>query len=146
MSSRGPTAFAAGAIISIALNPFVFRAIDPIEAWTLARSALARALTRRDDPLAELPMSVPSSEVTGHTVLVGHGTVGSRVRAGLDATGTRVVVAEVNREIVEALRSRGVHAVAGDAGDPEVLIQAHIARAAQLIVTAPDAIAARKII
>jgi CPA2 family monovalent cation:H+ antiporter-2 len=146
MTDDGYDLVIAGAIISIALNPFVFRAIDPIEAWTLARSALARALTRRDDPLAELPMSVPSSEVTGHTVLVGHGTVGSRVRAGLDATGTRVVVAEVNREIVEALRSRGVHAVAGDAGDPEVLIQAHIARAAQLIVTAPDAIAARKMI
>jgi CPA2 family monovalent cation:H+ antiporter-2 len=146
MSDDGYDLVIAGAIISIALNPFVFRATDPIQAWTLARSELARTLTRRDDPLAELPMSVPSSELTGHTVLVGHGTVGSRVRAGLDAAGTRVVVAEVNREIVEALRSRGVHAVAGDAGDPDVLVQAHIARAAQLIVTAPDAIAARKMI
>jgi CPA2 family monovalent cation:H+ antiporter-2 len=146
MTDDGYDLVIAGAIISIALNPFVFRAIDPIQAWTLARSELARTLTRRDDPLAELPMSVPSSELTGHTVLVGHGTVGSRVRAGLDAAGTRVVVAEVNREIVEALRSQGIHAIAGDAGDPDVLVQAHIARASQLIVTAPDAIAARKMI
>jgi len=39
-----------------------------------------------------------------------------------------------------------VHAVAGDAADPAVLIQAHIARADRLIITSPDPIAARTMV
>jgi CPA2 family monovalent cation:H+ antiporter-2 len=136
----------AGALISISANPFVFRLIEPVQAWIRERSWLARALERPDDPLAELPASVPSREVTGHTLLVGYGSVGARIAAGLRATGLRMVVAEVNREIVEDLRSAGVHAVAGDAGDPAVLIQAHIARADRLIITSPDPIAARTMV
>jgi CPA2 family monovalent cation:H+ antiporter-2 len=136
----------AGALISISMNAFVFRMIEPIQSWVRERSWLARALERPDDPLAELPASVPSREVTGHTLLVGYGSIGARIAAGLRATGLRVVVAEVNREIVEDLRATGVHAVAGDAADPAVLIQAHIARADRLIITSPDPIAARTMV
>jgi CPA2 family monovalent cation:H+ antiporter-2 len=41
---------------------------------------------------------------------------------------------------VESLRAKGLPSVAGDAVEPEVLIQAHIARAAMLIVAMPDAV------
>ena len=40
------------------------------------------------------------------------------------------VVAEQNRELVEQLRAADMPAVAGNAAEPAVLIQAHIARAA----------------
>jgi len=132
----------AGAIISISVNPFVFRMIEPIQVWVRARSRLAQALERPDDPLAELPATVPSTEVTGHTIVVGHGAVGARVAAALGQQGVRLVVAEQNRELVEDLRRQGVHAVAGDAADPAVLIQAHVARAARLVITPPDPVAA----
>jgi len=49
------------------------------------------------------------------------------------------VVAEQDREQVEALRAAGVAAVSGDASTPTVLVQAHIARAALLVITVPDA-------
>jgi CPA2 family monovalent cation:H+ antiporter-2 len=49
------------------------------------------------------------------------------------------VVAEQNRELVEGLRKQGIAAVSGNAGDPAVLIQAHIARAAMLVIATPDA-------
>ncbi len=45
----------AGALLSIALNPALFSVVDPLRRWILARSALARRLEARDDPLAELP-------------------------------------------------------------------------------------------
>jgi hypothetical protein len=48
----------AGALISIALNPFVFNAIEPVQRWIRARSPLAKAVERSNDPLAELPMSI----------------------------------------------------------------------------------------
>ena len=37
-------------------------------------------------------------------------------------------------------------AVCGDAAEAEVLIQSHIARAAALVVTVPDAVAARRMV
>ena len=136
----------AGAFISITLNPFVFKIIEPAQAWIRSRSKLARVLERTDDPLAELPMTVASSYVTNHVVVVGYGRVGRRIGEALAEQRVPLVVAEQNREMVEALRKRGIHAVAGDAADPAVLIQAHIARAAMLVIAVPDTLRARRMI
>jgi len=136
----------AGAFISITLNPLVFKIIEPAQAWIRSRSSLARVLERVDDPLAELPMTVASSYVTNHVVVVGYGRVGGRIGEALAEQRVPLVVAEQNRETVEGLRKRGIHAVAGDAADPAVLIQAHIARAAMLVIAVPDTLRARRMI
>ena len=91
-------------------------------------------------------MTVHSDYVTGHVVLVGHGRVGRRIGEALAAQGLRLVVADENRELIEKLRERGIHAVAGDASDPAVLIQAHIARAFMLVIATPDTFHVRKMI
>ena len=136
----------AGAFISITLNPLVFRIIEPAQTWIRARSKLALLLERADDPLAELPTTVASSYVTSHVVLVGYGRVGRYMGEALAKKRTPLVVAEQNREAVEGLRKRGIHAVAGDASEPAVLIQAHIARAAMLVIAVPDTLRARRMI
>ena len=136
----------AGAFISITLNTLVFQVIEPVQAWIRSRSKLARVLERTDDPLAELPMTVASSYVTSHVVLVGYGRVGRHIGEALTEQGLALVVAEQNREIVEGLRKRGIHAVAGDAAEPAVLIQAHIARATMLVIAVPDTLRARRMI
>jgi CPA2 family monovalent cation:H+ antiporter-2 len=146
LPTEGQSLILAGAILSIAINPLVFEAIEPAQTWIRSRSKLARDLERRDDPLAELPMSVPSSVVTGHVVLVGYGRVGRRIAEALAEKGLTFVVTEQNREVVERLRERGFHAVAGDAAEPAVLIQAHIARAGMLVIAIPDVFAARKML
>ena len=48
--------------------------------------------------------------------------------------------------MVEQLREQGVAAVSGDASDPAVLIQAHIARAAMLVIATPDTFGVRKMV
>jgi CPA2 family monovalent cation:H+ antiporter-2 len=136
----------AGAILSIAANPLVFQVIEPAQTWIRKRSKLARDLERRTDPLAELPMTVDSSHVTGHVVVVGHGRVGRRIVQSMQARGVRFVVADQNREVVEWLREQGMHAVAGNAAEPAVLIQAHIARAAALVIATPDTFHVRQMI
>ena len=136
----------AGAFISITLNPLVFGVIEPAQAWIRSRSTLARILERSDDPLAELPTTVASSYVTSHVVLVGYGRVGRRIAEALAGKSVPFVVAEENRELVEGLRKRGVHSVAGDAAEPAVLIQAHVARAAMLVIAVPDTLRARRMI
>ena len=146
LTPEGQSLILAGALISIALNSLVFTAIEPVQAFVRARSALARKLEMRSDPLAQLPMSVEASYLSGQVVLVGYGRVGRRIAEALTARGIPYVVAEQNREIVEALRARDMPAVSGDAADPAVLIQAHIARAGMLVIATPDTFGVRKMV
>ena len=138
LPAAGMSLVLAGALISIALNPFLFVAIAPFQRWLLRRSKLARDLAARADPYAELPTSTERKYLAGQVVLVGYGRVGRRIAAALDARGIPYVVAEQNRELVEQLRLRGVVAVSGNAAEAAVLIQAHIANAALLVVASPD--------
>jgi len=146
LPAEGQSLVLAGALISIALNSVLFSAVEPVQAWLRKRSGFARRLELRDDPLAELPTSVDPSALAGQVVLVGHGRVGRQIAQALRSAGVPYVVAEQNREIVEALREQGVAAVSGDASDPAVLIQAHIARAAMLVIATPDTFGVRKMV
>jgi CPA2 family monovalent cation:H+ antiporter-2 len=143
---EGASLVLAGALISMALNPLLFHAIAPLQDWLRARSPMARRLEQRDDPLAELPVTTDARYLARQVVLVGYGRVGRRVASALRAADIPFVVAEQNRELVESLRNSGAAAVFGDAVDPEVLIQAHIARAAMLVIATPDTLNVRQII
>ena len=138
LSAEGQSLILAGAMVSIALNAVVFAAIEPLQAWVRSKSSLAQRLERTDDPLAILPDSTDEKHLTGQVVIVGYGRVGRHIAADLRARGVRYVVAEQNREIVESLRREGTPAVSGDAAEPAVLIQAHVARAAMLVIATAD--------
>jgi CPA2 family monovalent cation:H+ antiporter-2 len=85
-----------------------------------------------------LPMTVDLNRLAGHVVVVGYGRVGRRIGTALTANGISIVVVEDNREIVEQLRKNDVVAVFGNAGEPTVLVQAHIQRARMLVIALPD--------
>ena len=144
LPTEGISLVLAGALISIALNPFVFAAIEPFKRWLLKRSEFARSLERRQDPYAELPMTTERRYLEKQVVLVGYGRVGRRIAAQLDQHAIPYVVAEQNRELVETLRRNGTAAVSGNAVEPAVLIQAHIADAAMLVVALSDPINVRQ--
>lgn len=146
LPAEGQSLILAGALISIALNTLLFAAVEPAKAWILRKSAWARRMELRDDPLAELPASTDEAKLSGQVVLVGYGRVGRQVAEALQARGLHVVVAEQEREAVEALRARGMPAVVGDASEPAVLIQAHIARAALLVIAGGDSLQARQMV
>jgi monovalent cation:H+ antiporter-2, CPA2 family len=146
LPAEGMSLVLAGALISIALNPLLFAAIEPVRRWILHRSESARRLEQRADPYAELPITTDNKYLEGQVVLVGYGRVGRRIAHALDARGIPYVVAEQNRELVEVLRKRGTAAVSGNAADPAVLIQAHIARAAMLVVATPDPLNVRQMV
>ena len=135
---EGQSLILAGAIISIALNPLLFKTIAPMQRWLRSKSHLAQKLERSTDPLAELPTTVEQHKLSGQVVLVGYGRVGRKIAEQLEANGVHYVVAEQNRELVDQLRKQNIPAVAGNAGEPAVLIQAHIARAGTLVIATPD--------
>ena len=136
----------AGALISIAVNALLFAAIEPAQAWARTHSAWARKLDLRDDPLAALPMSTDRKLLSGQVVIVGFGRIGRHIAATLETRHIPYVVADSNREVIESLRAAGKAAVSGDASDPIVLVQAHITRAAMLVVTTPDPLASRQMV
>jgi len=141
---EGQSLILAGALISIATNPLWFSLVAPVEKWLHGRFPVARGLESHDHPLAELPTTTEARYLSRQVVLVGYGRVGRRIASELDAHDIPYVVAEQNRELVEKLREAGVAAVWGDAADPAVLIQAHIARARVLVVAIPDAMNVRQ--
>ena len=143
---EGQSLVLAGALISIALNQLVFHFVEPMQRWILAKSALARRLEARDDPMAELPATTEQKYLARHVVLVGYGRVGRRIAAAMTAHHIPFVVAEQNRELVEKLRASGLAAVAGNAAEPEVLIQAHIANARMMVIATPDLLDVRQMI
>ncbi|MDH6594917.1 CPA2 family monovalent cation:H+ antiporter-2 [Variovorax sp. TBS-050B] len=144
MPVEGQSLILAGALISIATNPLWFSLIAPMQKWLHARLSFARGLDARDHPLAELPTSTEARFLSRQVVLVGYGRVGRRIAAELEAHDVPYVVAEQNRELVGRLREAGVAAVWGDAADPAVLIQAHVARARVLVVAVADAMNVRQ--
>jgi CPA2 family monovalent cation:H+ antiporter-2 len=144
LPTEGMSLILASALISIALNPFLFATIEPFRQWALKHSELARVLEQRQDPYAELPMSTERKYLEGQVVLVGCGRVGRRIAKALSERGIPYVIAEQNRELVEDLRKQGLAAVSGDAADPVVLVQAHIAKAAMLVIATPDSLNVRQ--
>ncbi|HEV7813917.1 MAG TPA: YbaL family putative K(+) efflux transporter [Janthinobacterium sp.] len=145
MPHEGQSLILAGAILSITLNPLVFSAAKPLRRW-IGATDFAGTFERPSDPLAELPPSVDQKKLAGQVVLVGYGRVGRRIAQALQERGIAFVVAEQNRELVDQLRKRGIAAVAGNASEPAVLIQAHIARAAMLVIATPDTFHVRAMI
>ncbi|MEY3740628.1 MAG: hypothetical protein RLZZ192_1304 [Pseudomonadota bacterium] len=136
----------AGVLLSIAFNTLLFKSVEPIRRWVLSRSAVARRLDQRQDPTAALPMSTDRKYLEGQLVLVGYGRVGKRIGQALLERGIPYVIVEQSRERVEALREEGFAAVSGNPGDPEVLIQAHIAKAAMLVIATPDTVHVRQMV
>jgi CPA2 family monovalent cation:H+ antiporter-2 len=146
LPAEGQSLILAGALISIALNPAMFAAVEPAQKWIRKRSALARRLESRVDPLAVLPDTVDERLLTGHVAIIGYGRVGRRIAEALKEKGIPYTVAEQNRDLVEKLRAEDVKAVSGDATDPAVLIQAHVARAGMLVIATPDTVGLRRMI
>ena len=157
----------AGALLSIILNPLVFRGAATVDAWLHTRPALLNALERvsasRTRPAADPSLGAGPADAhaahashaahtahtaaaRGHAVLVGHGRVGAAIAAALAEHGVPYVVVEQDWRTVEALRARGVPAVFGDAARPGILAHAGIDRARLLVVAAPEPYHARQIV
>jgi CPA2 family monovalent cation:H+ antiporter-2 len=141
---EGQSLILAGALISITVNPLMFRATAAIERWIRNHPRLVSALERP----SPVPVSLPGdgNALRGHAIIVGFGRVGSTIGKALDKHSLPYLVIEQDRLVVEKLRARGVHAVFGDAARPGILEHAHTEHARVLIVTAPEPIHARRVV
>jgi CPA2 family monovalent cation:H+ antiporter-2 len=146
LSTQGQSLIVAVALVSIAANPLVFAAMRPLHAWIRARPRFATRLEISGDPLAELPMNTAENYLSGQVVLVGYGRVGRRIAQALSERGIPYVVVEQNRERVKELRAKDLAAVSGNAAQPAVLVQAHVATASMLVIATPDTASVRRMV
>lgn len=153
---EGQSLVLAGALLSIAFNPLMFKAVDPLYDWLIKHSSWVRRLEARPDELAELPGSTPLAQLSNHVVLIGYGRVGRRVAEALTAQNISLVVVDESRDQIETLReiaqthqpvlqTRLLQCVVGDANKSEVLVQAHIATARLLLLATSNLLDVRHI-
>jgi CPA2 family monovalent cation:H+ antiporter-2 len=137
MPDSGRNVVVGAAIISITLNPLIFR-------WSLtlaprlsrlpwlatraqklgARANAAAAKRKQEDPGA---------------IVVGYGPAGQSVTRLLAEFGINPLILETNVDVVLELQQSGKRALFGDATRPEILATASLDAAAYLIITVPHA-------
>ncbi len=117
LSDDGWNALVGASIISIALNPTIYR---------LARKATGGAAKLSTAPAVVDPR---------RCIVIGYGPVGQTVRKILLGYEALVTVIELNLETVRRLRAEGVQVVYGDVLRPGTLEEAGIASAGSLIIS-----------
>jgi CPA2 family monovalent cation:H+ antiporter-2 len=136
------------AILTITLNPILFRALGPIEKWLRSKPKLWRMLASRSEAggeqlneLARDRLAATEGEEAAQVeraVVVGYGPVGRTAAQLLRDFGVQIVIIDLNLDTVRHLADSGVAAVYGDAGRQDILEAAGIRQARYLLVTLSD--------
>jgi mannitol/fructose-specific phosphotransferase system IIA component (Ntr-type)/voltage-gated potassium channel Kch len=142
MDDAGHSLLVGGAILSITLNPLLFRGIDPLERWLRSKPKLWSWLNARSErTLAEdnAEEAKRLAESSGRrAIVVGFGPVGRAVDKLLRDAGLATVIIDMNMDTVRELRKSGQTAIFGDASREAILESAGIAAASHLVLTLPE--------
>jgi monovalent cation:H+ antiporter-2, CPA2 family len=142
LPAEGRDLILGGALLSITLNPFVFKLAEQVTGFFARRPELAARLQRRDGADAEIATN--SSRRSQHAIIVGYGRVGSVIAGAMTPWSLPHVVVEADQRKIQELRAKGIDAVFGDASAPGILHAANIERARLLIIATPDSYQARR--
>lgn len=146
MPEAGHHALVGAAILSISLNPWIFKRFLALEKWVQQQPRLNAWLQERSNTRGERAnvseSTRPVASGKRRAIIVGYGPVGqSAVRRAQDI-GLEPFVIDMNVDTVLALQGQKVHALFGNGRRPEILAEAGTKQAACLIVTIPDVAAA----
>lgn len=138
LGESGTNTLVAAAIISISLNPLLYRLIGPLEKrakhtrlWRMleARSRRSTVQNAEDVTHHQVPLS------RDRAVLVGYGPTGRTVARLLSENGIDPIVLELNLNAIHELNAEGIAALYGDATHREILKAAGIEGAVALILS-----------
>lgn len=155
LPTAGRDLILAGAILSIMLNPLVFAAVD----WLARRlerpsgeSAVSISDSGAEAPTAQAAAPEASSappdatQLTGHTILVGHGRVGSIVADALQKSRRPFLIIEDADNVVAKLRESNFETIVGNAARSDVLKSANLGAARYLLIAIPETFEAGQIV
>jgi len=147
LSADGRSLLVACALISIAANPLLFRAITPLEEWLRSKERIWRILSQRSNDEGVMlnkeerfRLSEPSQQsgVKTRAVIVGYGPVGQTASRILKDFDISLVIIDLNVDTVRNLIELGQAAIYGDASRRDILTAAGVQEADYLLVTVPD--------
>jgi CPA2 family monovalent cation:H+ antiporter-2 len=124
------------ALISITLNPVMYRLITPLEKLLRRSPRLWRLLDRQGKKFEELP-SVDTA-ITNHVVIVGFGRVGKHIATLLGDMRIPYLIVHADPEQVDELKQRRIPNLYGDAANSEVLTHTDLKHARALVVAGSD--------
>lgn len=142
MGALGHNVLVASAIVSISLNPMLFRSLGRIEAWLrrhprlwnlLNGAAERRAAALNKDAVQHIAAAAPARRA----IVVGFGPVGRSVDQLLKEAGLSTVIVDLNMDTIAELNAAGADAIFGNASADTVLEQAGIRGASYLVLTLP---------
>jgi CPA2 family monovalent cation:H+ antiporter-2 len=117
----------AAALLSIAVNPLLFKALPRLERIAARLPGATAAQVRTGAADAERPRAI----------VVGYGEVGHRLVELLAEDGCPLSVIEQNMTVFDGEPRAGVNPIYGDAGHREILLAAGVAEASTLYLTTP---------
>ena len=130
----------ATAMVSIAVNPLLYRAVAPLERWVPQRRSAAKMLAG---------VAVPPSadrDPRHRAVVIGYGPVGRTVARLLRQNDVTPTIVDLNLDTVRGLREEGLPAIYGDAGHRDTLVSAGVPTAGAIILSVAGLAAAREVI
>jgi len=147
LSADGQSLLVACALISIAVNPLLFRAITPLEQWLRSKEQIWHILSQRSnyewvmlnkEQQFRLSESGQKSGIKSRAVIVGYGPVGQTASRILRDFDIPLVIIDLNLDTVRNLIESGQAAIYGDASRRDILKAAGVQKADYLLVTIPD--------
>lgn len=130
----------AGALGSIAINPFLMRGC-----LTWVQKHWPEKVPEQD-VLAHIETEEATALTRNIILLIGAGRVGGHVLEQINNSAYDTIIIDTNREKVIELRELGYHAIAGDAMDENILSEAYIEKALAVLITLPDPFAVRRVV
>jgi CPA2 family monovalent cation:H+ antiporter-2 len=131
----------AAAVISIVVNPWMFRLIPTVEKFLQRIPFLWRRMENGG------PTPAPDSKgMHDHVVIVGFGRVGQHVGRVLEQLNFPYLVVDQDVEKVTRIQGEGIHTLFGDAANSEVLNHAELGHARALVVTVPEEVTAELVV
>lgn len=134
------------ALISITLNPGLFKQIPRAEAFLKKQPRLWKLMNTRADRRAlkggaakpEEYDPGPLPDTDGATAIVaGYGPTGQNITKALLEKGLKPIIVDTNVDTVNSLKAEGRPAVFGDSTRREVLEAAGVKKAVYLLITLP---------
>ncbi|HYP40730.1 MAG TPA: cation:proton antiporter, partial [Chloroflexia bacterium] len=127
----------AGALLSITLNPFLFRLIPGLDA-RLRSFGMLKPLFSGD----RTPSVTVMEGLHNHVVVVGYGRVGQYLVNVLTHLDVPRLVVDLDVRCITELERQGVPVLYGDASNSDILSHAHLREARMVVITLPDEAAA----
>jgi CPA2 family monovalent cation:H+ antiporter-2 len=123
----------AAALVSITLNPFMYKLLPAIEK-VLRRIPVFWKQLEANRPLPE----IDEQKLVHHVVVIGYGNAGKHLVNVLASLSIPLLVIEADAETTAQLNRKNIPTLYGDAGNSEVIVHAHLEQARALVSTVPD--------